>query len=169
MQKPAGEIVLSASDLSYFAECAHRTWLDRLHLDHPMEKAEDDDQAKLIQGKGFEHEEKFFSTLKESAASWVEINPEWPLEQQIEATRTAIQNGAGVIYQATLKRGNLMGHADFLLRSTRGSQGQWLYEVADTKLARSTACTRMFVGLYPMQSTTPASCQPLQRWSSGSY
>lgn len=40
MQKPAGEIVLSASDLSYFAECAHRTWLDRLHLDHPMEKAE---------------------------------------------------------------------------------------------------------------------------------
>ena len=138
MQKPAGEIVLSASDLSYFAECAHRTWLDRLHLDHPMEKAEDDDQAKLIQGKGFEHEEKFFSTLKESAASWVEIDPKWPLEQQLEATRAAIQDGAEVIYQATLKRGNLMGHADFLLRSTRGSQGQWLYEVADTKLARST-------------------------------
>lgn len=138
MQKPAGEIVLSASDLSFFAECAHRTWLDRHHLDHPMEKAEDDDQAKLIQGKGYEHEEQFFATLKEKAASCVEIDPDWPLERKIEATRAALLDGVEVVYQATLKRGNLMGHADFLVRSGRGSRGQWLYEVADTKLARST-------------------------------
>lgn len=138
MQKPAGEIVLSASDLSYFAECAHRTWLDRLHLDHPMEKVDDDDQSKLIQGKGYEHEERFFETLKEKADVCVEIDPDWPLERKLEATRAAILDGAEVVYQATLKRGNLMGHADFLVRSGRGSRGQWLYEVADTKLARST-------------------------------
>ena len=138
MQKLAGEIVLSPSDLSYFAECAHRTWLDRLHLDHPMEKAKDDAQALLVQGKGFEHEERFFAALKERAGSWVEIDSGWPLEQKLEATRAAILNGAEVIYQATFKRGNLMGHADFLVRSGRGSRGQWLYEVADTKLARST-------------------------------
>ena len=138
MQKPAGEVVLSASDLSFFAECAHRTWLDRRHLDHPMEKAEDDDQAKLIQDKGYEHEERFFATLKEGAGSCVEIDTDWPLERKLEATRGAILEGAEVIYQATLKRGNLMGHADFLVRSGRGSRGQWLYEVADTKLARST-------------------------------
>ncbi|NMF91054.1 TM0106 family RecB-like putative nuclease [Aromatoleum petrolei] len=138
MQKPAGEIVLSASDLSFFAECAHRTWLDRLHLDHPMEKAEDDEQALLIQGKGYEHEERFFATLKEGASSCVEIDSDWSLERKLEATRAAILDGAQVIYQATLKRGNLMGHADFLVRSGRGSGGQWLYEVADTKLARST-------------------------------
>lgn len=138
MQKPAGEIVLSASDLSFFAECAHRTWLDRHHLDHPMEKAEDDDQAKLIQDKGYEHEERFFATLKEGAGTCVEIDTDWPLERKLEATRAAILDGAEVIYQATLKRGNLMGHADFLVHSGRGSRGQWLYEVADTKLARST-------------------------------
>lgn len=138
MQKPAGEIVLSASDLSYFAECAHRTWLDRLHLDHPMEKADDDDQAKLIQGKGYEHEEHFFESLKEKADVCVEIDPDWPLERKLEATRAAINDGAEVIYQATLQRGNLMGHADFLLRAGRGRHGQWLYEVADTKLARAT-------------------------------
>ena len=69
MQKAAGEIVLSASDLSVFAECAHRTWLDRLHLDSPMKKAEDDDQAKLIQGKGYEHEEQFFATLKQGTGT----------------------------------------------------------------------------------------------------
>ena len=138
MQKLAGDIVLSASDLSYFAECAHRTWLDRHHLDHPMEKAEDDDQAKLIQIKGYEHEERFSATLKEGVESFVEISTHWPLETKLEATRAAILRGAEVIYQATLKRGNLMGHADFLVRSGRGSHGQWLYEVADTKLARST-------------------------------
>lgn len=138
MQKPAGEIVLSASDLSCFSECAHRTWLDRHHLDHPMEKVEDDDQAKLIQDKGYEHEERFFAALKEGAGTCVEIDTDWPLERKLEATRAAILDGAEVVYQATLKRGNLMGHADFLVRSGRGSRGQWLYEVADTKLARST-------------------------------
>lgn len=138
MQKAAGEIVLSASDLSVFAECAHRTWLDRRDLDSPMEKAEDDDQAKLVQGKGYEHEERFFATLKQGAGTCVEIDTDWPLERKLEATRVAILEGADVIYQATLKRGNLMGHADFLVRSGRGSRGQSLYEVADTKLARST-------------------------------
>lgn len=138
MQKTAGEIVLSASDLSVFAECAHRTWLDRLHLDSPMEKAEDDDQAKLIQGKGYEHEERFFATLKQGTGSCVEIDTDWSLERKLEATRAAILEGADVVYQATLKRGNLMGHADFLVKSGRGSRRQSLYEVADTKLARST-------------------------------
>lgn len=103
-----------------------------------MKKADDDDQAKLIQDKGYEHEERFFATLKEKAASCIEIGTDWPLEKKLEATRAAIRDGAEVIYQATLKRGNLMGHADFLVRSGRGSRGQWLYEVADTKLARST-------------------------------
>lgn len=138
MQKLAGETVLSASDLSFFAECPHRTWLDRCHLDHPMEKAADDEQAKLVQDKGYEHEERFFAALKESAATCVEIDPKWPLERKIEETRAAILDGAEVVYQATLKRGSLMGHADFLLRAGRGCRGQWLYEVADTKLARST-------------------------------
>lgn len=103
-----------------------------------MEKAKDDDQAKLIQGKGYEHEERFFATLKEGAGSYVAIGTDWPLKKKLEATRTAILDGADVVYQATLKRGNLIGHADFLVRSGHGSGGQRLYEVADTKLARST-------------------------------
>lgn len=138
MQRLNGEIVLSASDLSVFAECAHRTWLDRLCLDQPMEKAEDDDQARLVQAKGFEHEENYFSSLKSTGVRWVEIDTELTLQGRVEATRAAILEGVEVIYQGTLQRGDLIGHADFLLRAGRGSQGQWLYEVADTKLARST-------------------------------
>lgn len=138
MQKLAEEIVLSASDLSFFAECAHRTWLDRCHLDHRMEKVGDDDQVKLIQDKGYEHEERFLASLRNSGAFCVEIDLTLSLEKKLEATRTAILEGAEVIFQATLKRDNLLGHADFLVRAGRGSSGQWLYEVVDTKLARST-------------------------------
>ena len=100
MQKSAGEVILSASDLSFFAECAYRTWLDRQHLDHPMEKAGDDDQSKLIQDKGYEHEERFFGSLKAGGASCVEIDPTWSLEMKLEATRAAILDGAEVIYQS---------------------------------------------------------------------
>ncbi len=103
-----------------------------------MEKAKDDEQNLLVQRKGFEHEERYFALLKEGAGSCVEIATDWPLEKKLEATRAAILDGAEVVYQATLKRGNLMGHADFLVRSGHGSRGQRLYEVADTKLARST-------------------------------
>ncbi|MXR36114.1 TM0106 family RecB-like putative nuclease [Craterilacuibacter sinensis] len=138
MQRIAGEIVLSASDLSNFSECSHRTWLDRLHLDHPMVKAQDDEQALLVQGKGYQHEEAFFGRIKAEADSWVKIETDWPLPKKLAETRAAIRDGVAVIYQATLKRGRLMGHADFLIRTHRGSKGQWLYEVADTKLARST-------------------------------
>lgn len=139
MQKLGGQILFSASDLTYFAECAHRTWLDRLNIDSPMEKAEDDEQSKLVQNKGFEHEAEYFAKLQSQHADCVTIDTSLPLDQRVAATRNAIESGAEVIYQGTLQRGNLLGHADFLLRTNaRGLDGQWLYEVADTKLARST-------------------------------
>lgn len=138
MQKINNKIVFSASDITYFAECEHRTWLDRLNLDTPMEKTEDDDQSKLVQTKGFEHEADFFAKLQASHHC-VEIDTSQSLQKRIEATKLAIQEGAEVIFQGTLSRGNLIGHSDFLLRlETKGSDGQWLYEVADTKLSRST-------------------------------
>lgn len=54
------------------------------------------------------------------------------------STRAAIADGAEVIYQATLVRGNLIGHADFLIHvGNNGKDGGHQYEVVDTKLARS--------------------------------
>jgi uncharacterized protein len=51
----------------------------------------------------------------------------------------AMHEGAEVIYQATLRDGQLFGHADFLMRvdGEASDLGTWRYEVADTKLARS--------------------------------
>lgn len=138
MQRIADQVVFSATDLTHFADCQHLAWLDRLHLDSPMEKAKDDDQAKLIQAKGFEHEAAFLGKLEEAHGSVTKISAEASLENRVASTKAAIAAGAEVIFQATLMRGNLIGHADFLIRvGAKGLDGFYQYEVVDTKLARS--------------------------------
>lgn len=139
LQKVKGSILFSASDITYFAECQHRTWLDRLHLDAPMEKAIDDEQSKLVQAKGFAHEAAFFAKLQAQHAHCVEIDTTQSLDHRVTVTQQAIQDGAEVIFQGSLRRGNLIGHSDFLLRTdVKSEDGLWMYEVADTKLAKST-------------------------------
>ncbi len=139
MQKISNRIFHSATDLTHFAECQHLTWLDRLNLDEPMEKTATDDQTKLLQDKGFTHEKKFLDKLGELHQNITEIAQDASLDERISATRAAIRDGAEVIFQATLVRGNLIGHADFLVRvGNTDAQGRYQYEVADTKLAHST-------------------------------
>lgn len=138
MQKIADQVYFSATDLTHFGDCQHLTWLDRCHLDSPMEKAEDDDQAKLIQARGYEHEGVFLEKLESAHSSVVKIASDGPLADRVSSTDAAIAAGADVIYQATLVRGNLIGHADFLVRVGQNTKtGRHLYEVVDTKLARS--------------------------------
>ena len=103
-----------------------------------MAKTENDEQAKLIQAKGFEHEEAFLEKLQEAHSKVITISAKVSLDDRVAQTRTAIVEGAEVIYQATLIRGNLIGHADFLIHAgINRKDGGHQYEVADTKLARS--------------------------------
>ena len=141
MQRIAGQIYFSATDLSHFADCQHLTWLDRLNLDEKMDKTPTDEHAKLIQAKGYEHEAAYLSTLRASDVSIVEIPKDASTEKltAITQTRAAIHDGAQVIFQAALSRGNLLGHADFLVRvGEPDGRGRYQYEVVDTKLARTT-------------------------------
>jgi len=135
VQKINNQVVFSATDLTHFAECRHRSWLDRLQFDHPMKKATDDAQAILVQDKGMAHEAAHFEKLKTQVGSWIEIPGGGELTSRVLATRDAINAGTDLIFQGVLQRGNLMGTADFLQRID-GTRIQ--YEVSDTKLARST-------------------------------
>ena len=138
MQKIAEQIFYSATDLTHFADCEHLTWLDRLNLDAPMEKADDDDQAKLIQDLGYAHEAAFLAKLTECHSNVASISAAGSLQERVANTQAAIAAGAEVIYQATLARGNLIGHADFLIRvGDADKDGRHQYEVVDTKLART--------------------------------
>lgn len=140
MQKCGEEILYSASDLVGYLECEHLTTLDLVNLATPLPKTEDDDQAKLIQAKGYAHEADFLETLKARHASIIDIAANGgTLDQKVANTLQAMREGYEIIFQATLQDGCLIGHADFLRKVPRASLlGDWSYEVLDTKLARST-------------------------------
>jgi hypothetical protein len=59
-----GGIAYSASDLVNFLACEHQTSLDLINLKTPLPKTADDDEARLIQNKGNEHERRFAKALK---------------------------------------------------------------------------------------------------------
>ncbi len=143
MQRVDQQVLHSASDLVQYLGCAHRSTLDLQHLDTPRTQTPDDPHATLIQDKGIAHERAFLATLKARHARVVEIEADRSLRRaarladQVDATLAAMRAGVDIVYQATLRDGELIGHADFLRRVPGASAfGDWHYEVLDTKLAR---------------------------------
>ena len=104
MLKLGDETLYSASDLVAFLECPHSTTLDLINLETPLERAEDDEHAKLIQDKGFAHEAAYLSTLKHAGGRIAELPADAPVAEGIAATRAAMASGADVIFQASLNR-----------------------------------------------------------------
>jgi predicted RecB family nuclease len=139
MQRYGEDILHSASDVVNFLECEHICYLDRIDLVTPLARAAEDDQARLVQEKGYAHEAAYASRLAGASASFIDIaQGRRSLDEKIAATREAMQSGAEVIFQAAFRDGPFVGHADFLRRVERPSAlGPFSYEVVDTKLARS--------------------------------
>jgi predicted RecB family nuclease len=139
MQKRGEEILYSASDIVNYLECEHLTTLDLVDLETPLTKTADSEQARLIQDKGYAHEAAFLDVLKIRHGSVINIaETKSTLQQKVSATLQAMRDGYEIIFQATLRDGCLIGHADFLRKVSHISNlGDWSYEVLDTKLARS--------------------------------
>jgi predicted RecB family nuclease len=139
MQKSTSGKLYSASDLVNFAACLHLTHLDLFNLEAPLPKADDTDEMALIQGKGFEHEGRYFELLKSQYADVVNLKQDDISDAMAFAnTRQALQSGAQVLFQVTFLSAPWVGHADFLVRvNTPSKLGDFSYEVVDTKLARS--------------------------------
>ncbi len=162
MQKRDGSVLYSASDLVNFLECEHLTHLDLTNLDTPLQRTEDSDQAKLIQAKGYAHEADYFRRLKADYPRVIDIAAAaTSAEAKRLATLDAMRDGYDIIFQATLKEGCFIGHADFLRKVQRPSAlGAWSYEVLDTKLARSTKAK--FIIQLAYYSTMVATIQALE-------
>lgn len=139
MQKYGTGRRYSASDLVNFAACAHLTHLDLVNLETPLQKAEDSEEMALIADKGLAHEARYWDHLRESYASAVDLAGSGTSDDELFAsTKSALQQGSEVLFQATLLDEPWVGHADFLLRvSVPSSLGSYSYEVADTKIART--------------------------------
>jgi len=140
MQSIDGIIHYSASDLVNFLDCEHLTTLDLINLETPLPKAVDDEENLLYMHKGIIHETTYLEQLKHQGKSVADISVYGnDLDGAVAATIDAMQSGMDIIYQAALRDGCLLGHADFLRRvSMPSSLGDFAYDVMDTKLGRNT-------------------------------
>lgn len=139
MRKIDGALRLSASDLMRFKGCRHATALDlRLIELGDLKPSEDGAEAELLQRQGDEHELAFLDRLKAEGRRVIEIPKDGlSLEESVQLTLEAMQEGPDIIFQGALLDGAWGGYSDFLERVERPSGlGAWSYEVVDTKLKR---------------------------------
>lgn len=139
MQSYQSQRLYSASDLVAFMGCRHRSNLDLRKLEGwDVERVEADAASRLVQDYGNRHERAYLDVLRHRGLRIAEIDTQASLPERVDATRAAMAEGVDAIFQATLLRAPFVGHADFLLRVPGASRlGDFHYEVADTKLAKS--------------------------------
>ncbi len=141
MRVEGDNFLLSASDLSAYLGCQHRTQLDRRAAAGLLEAPPPDPMLAVMRVRGLAHEQAYIEHLqRERPLHRVDLKDQ-PLDQDgMEATRQAMAAGTEVITQAPLVAGRFLGIADVLLRVNIPSPklGQWSYVVVDTKLAVET-------------------------------
>lgn len=138
MQRYDGKKLFSASDLVNFMGCTHATALDLRQLVEPVTFPPDDEQAKLLQQKGIEHEIAYLEQLRVQGLTIIEIDGDGGIAEKYRRTLEALQKGPDVIYQGAFLHDPWQGYSDFLLKVDQPSNlGNYSYEVADTKLSRS--------------------------------
>lgn len=152
MRKFNEALLHSASDLNAYLGCPHSVALSLQKLldqESLPERAEDDEQAKLVAEAGNQHEAAYLERLRRQTQV-AEIAADGPLEERVEATRQAMLAGSPMIYQAAFLGPPWHGFADFLRRVDEPSAlNGWSYEPVDTKLARSPKASHLIqLGLY---------------------
>jgi len=92
----------------------------------------------ILQERVLEFEQAYLKILKDSGLQINEPNLD-DNETALQRTILAMQQGADVIYQASLRKGIWQGRADFLIKVDKlSSLENWSYEVIDSKLAKET-------------------------------
>jgi predicted RecB family nuclease len=143
MQRLNGRLVLSPTDLTAHQECRHLTRLDLgvATGEWARPDVETREEVQFVFDRGISHEVKYLESLRADGRSVAEIAaaPGSDGRRRAEAqTVEAMRRGADVVYQGTFFDGAWGGQADFLLRVESPSLfGDWSYEIADTKLART--------------------------------
>lgn len=144
MRRQTEKIFLAPTDLSNYLSCKHLSQLDvnaaNGLAERPVRYGPLIDELKT---RGMAHEEMYLEHLREQGLTVVRAGDSdtgaITAEFSNEKTLVAMQNGADIIYQATLVDDSWSGRADFLRKVDLPSDlGNWSYEVIDTKLARDT-------------------------------
>ncbi|HTV77150.1 MAG TPA: TM0106 family RecB-like putative nuclease [Steroidobacteraceae bacterium] len=130
---------LSASDISRFLSCRHRTGLDlAVALGQRSPPHWVDPLMQLLSERGLEHEQHYADELRAQGLETVDLAGH-PGLSGVEPTLQAMRRGVPVILQGSLRVGHWFGRPDVLRRIGHpGAFGAWSYEVVDTKLALET-------------------------------
>ena len=130
---------LSASDLSHFLGCRHRTALD-LAVAQGLRDAPSwvDPALVLLQERGLKHERQYVEKLHEQGLRSIDLST-GSVDEALAKAIDAMRAGFDVIIQPALRDGRWLGRPDILRRiEGRSAFGSWSYEVVDTKLAKET-------------------------------
>lgn len=142
MRRDAQGLRLSASDLMRFMACSHATRLDLAYLNgEGPEPAVDSEDAVLLQRQGDDHETAHLEWLESADRTIMTIEKDGlSFDEAVRATRAALADSPGIVFQGALEGGMWGGYSDFLERVEKPSAlGAFSYEVADTKLKRKAA------------------------------
>src|SRR5262249_51676484 len=151
MRNISEQIVLSATDLSNFLNCRHRTALELGEARGKRTRPRFHDPVlEALFARGLEHEHQYVATLERDGRRIIGLSQFKDRTEAVARTVEAMYSGADTIVQGALEDGNWYGRPDVLLRCDLPTAlGAWGYEVADTKLARETrAGTILQLGLY---------------------
>jgi predicted RecB family nuclease len=151
MQYLRTNLLLSATDLSNFLGCRHRTALEMDAAARILARPQfTDPLLELLFARGLAHEKAYVDELRAVSRQIVDLTEVRGTTALVDATMTAMREGAEVIVQGALRNAQWFGKPDLLLRTAGPSTfGSWAYEVADTKLAHETrAGTILQLGLY---------------------
>ncbi len=145
------ELFVSATDLSNFLSCRHRTALELAEAHGARKRPRFDDPfLEILAERGLEHERAYVESLRTGGRRVVDLSGVKDRNAALSLTLDALRSGADVVVQAALADGRWYGRPDVLLRVPAGGGfGAWSYEVVDTKLSRETrAGTILQLGLY---------------------
>lgn len=153
MRRNGNSLDLSATDLSNFLSCRHRTALDMAAARGSRTRAPKvlDPLLAILSSRGLEHERRCVEALAKDGCTVVDLSThDRDRDVHVEQTLEAMRVGAGIIVQGALRDGCWFGKPDILRRvGVPSSLGEWSYEVADAKLSRDTkAGTILQLGLY---------------------
>jgi predicted RecB family nuclease len=150
MRSREAGLSFSATDLSNFLACRHRTGLEMAAATGKLRKPKfEDPQLEALFARGLAHERAYVATLG-SGGRLVDLGEVKDHGQASARTLDAMREGADAIVQAALSNGSWQGRPDVLIKVAAPSRlGAWSYEAEDTKLARETRAGAILqLGLY---------------------
>ncbi len=152
MRFDGDRLALTATDLSNFLGCRHRTGLEMAVAAGRLKRPKfHDPQLEALFARGLEHEKKHVARLAANGQRVVDLSEVRNDAAAFERTLAAMREGADAIVQAALLLDTWRGRPDVLVKVATPSPvfGAWSYEVEDTKLARETRAGALLqLGLY---------------------